>query len=274
MSSKFTGERLETSICNGNTINHLHRYAISMALIKEKTVLDIASGEGYGSHLMSLDASFVYGVDIDAETIERAKIKYNRGNLKFLHGSTSKIPLENNSVDVVISFETIEHHNEHEEMLTEIKRVLRPEGTLLISSPDKHFYSDLRKYTNPFHIKELYKDEFIDLLSIRFKNHKLFSQSYINGSSLILEDRKRYEFEFFTGDYSKVKNTLSNANFLIALCSDSDLVNINNSIFEGGYMLEEQVLEKKLKNVYSSNSYKLGSFILTPFRIMKRYLKR
>lgn len=274
MSSKFTGERLEASIYNGNTINHLHRYAIAMSLIKGKTVLDIASGEGYGSHLMSFDGGYIYGVDIDEETIERAQIKYKRDNLKFLKGSTSQIPLQDNSVDVIISYETIEHHDEHEQMLIEIKRVLRPEGFLLISSPDKHFYSDIRKYNNPFHVKELYKDEFVNLISNNFNNYKLFSQSYINGSSLIIEDVKRPHFDFFTGDYSKVQVAKSTPNFLIAICSDIDLKNINSSIFEGRNMLEAHDSEKKLKNFYSSNSYKLGNFILTPFKILKRFLKR
>jgi ubiquinone/menaquinone biosynthesis C-methylase UbiE len=186
MSSKFTGERLETSIFNGNTINHLHRYAIAMPLVKGKTVLDIASGEGYGSHFLSFESLKVYGVDIDKESIDNAKIKYTRDNLEFFVGSTSHIPLETNSVDVVISYETIEHHDEHEQMMSEIKRVLKPEGTLIISSPDKYFYSDKRNYNNPFHVKELYKADFTELISKYFKNYSLYSQSYIYGSSLIL----------------------------------------------------------------------------------------
>lgn len=274
MSSKFTGERLETSIYNGNTINHLHRYAIAMSLIKGKTILDIASGEGYGSHLMSFESDYVYGVDRDEETIERAKTKYKRENLKFLKGSTSQIPLQDSSVDVVISFETIEHHDEHDQMLTEIKRVLRPEGVLLISSPDKYFYSDLRSYNNPFHVKELYKDEFKDLISRYFKNYKLFSQSYINGSSLIIDDLERNEFGFFTGDYSKVKTAISNPNFIIAICSDINLQNINDSIYDGRKIIDDHILDKKIRHVYNSNSYKVGNFILSPFKIFKRYFKR
>ncbi len=274
MSSKFTGERLETSIYNGNTINHLHRYAIALSLIKDKTVLDIASGEGYGSHLMSFESNYVFGVDIDEETIERAKTKYKRENLKFLKGSTTQIPLQDNSVDVIISFETIEHHDEHEQMLAEIKRVLRPGGTLLISSPDKYFYSDIRSYSNPFHIKELYKDEFKDLIARYFKNYKLLSQSYINGSSLILDDIKRNEFEFFTGGYSKITTAISNPNFLIAICSDITLQNINDSIYDGRKIIDNIILEKKLKDVYNSNTYKVGNFILYPVKILKRYFKR
>lgn len=270
MSSNFTGERLETTICNGNTINHLHRYAIAMALIKGKTVLDIASGEGYGSHLMSFESLKVYGVDIDKESIDRAQIKYTRDNLEFLVGSTSNIPLETNSVDVVISYETIEHHNEHEQMMAEIKRVLKPEGTLVISSPDKYFYSDKRNYNNPFHAKELYKSEFTELISKYFKNHLVYSQSYIYGSSLILEDSNREYFEFYTGDFSKIQKTDSYPNFLIALCSDGIVRKMSSSIYEGRNVIDKQHLKKKLNNVYKSNTYKVGAFILWPFKFLKR----
>lgn len=270
MSSKFTGERLETSIYNGNTINHLHRYAISMPLIKGKTVLDIASGEGYGSHLMSFESQHVYGVDIDATTIEKAKNKYSRSNLEFLTGSTSQIPLENDSVDIVISFETIEHHDEHDQMMTEIKRVLKPNGTLIISSPDKHFYTDKRNYKNPYHIKELYKSEFANLITKYFKNHKLYSQSYIYGSSLIIGDSNRNLFEFYTGDYDSIQKTESYPNFLIAVCSDIELKEINNSIYEGRKVLDDKNLEKRLNTIYNSNTYKVGAFILAPLKYLKR----
>ncbi|WP_055445282.1 class I SAM-dependent methyltransferase [Lacinutrix himadriensis] len=271
MGGIFTGERLETSIFNGNTINHLHRYAVAMHLVKGKTVLDIASGEGYGSHLMSLESLKVYGVDIDKESIDRAKIKYSRDNLEFLVGSTSDIPLDTNSVDVVISYETIEHHDEHEQMMTEIKRVLKPKGTLIISSPDKYFYSDKRNYNNPFHIKELYKSEFTDLLSKYFKIYKLYSQSYIYGSSLILDDTNREYFKYYTGDYAKIQATESYPNFLIAICADGDLQKISNSIYEGRNLIESQDLEKRLNYVYNSNTYKVGSFILAPLKFLKRF---
>ena len=272
MSSKFTGERLETNIYNGNTINHLHRYAVSLALIKGKIILDIACGEGYGSNLMSFESSLVYGVDIDEETIERANSKYKRDNLKFLTGTTSKIPLESNSIDVVISYETLEHHDEHEKMMIEIKRVLKPEGILLISTPDKHFYSDKRNYKNSFHVKELYKSEFIYLINKHFKNYQLYSQSYINGSSIILKDIHRKNFEFYTGDYGKVIKTVSNPNYLIAVCTDDSLIDIENSIFEGKTLIDNKIWEKKIKYVYESNSYRLGAFIIKPFKFLKRFL--
>ena len=103
---EWTGERLTTSKTNEIAIHHLHRYAIAIDLAKGKDVLDIASGEGYGSNLLANTAKSVTGVDISESVIEFAKKKYTRNNLSFKVGSTSNIPLENDSVDLLVSFET------------------------------------------------------------------------------------------------------------------------------------------------------------------------
>ncbi len=70
------------------------------------------------------------GVDIDTDTIKKASRKYVKDNLTFLVGTTSNIPVEDNSIDVVTSFETIEHYTEHEKILEEIKRVLKEDGVV------------------------------------------------------------------------------------------------------------------------------------------------
>ncbi|MBA3986001.1 MAG: class I SAM-dependent methyltransferase, partial [Flavobacteriales bacterium] len=188
-------------------------------------------------------------------------------------GSTSSIPLEDHSIDVVISFETLEHHDEHEEMMMEVKRVLKPEGVLLISTPDKYFYSDLRSYKNQYHVKELYKPQFINLISKYFSNYQIFTQSYISGNSIIIEDSKRDYFEFYSGSFEKLETITSYPQFLIAQCSNSKLKAINDSIFDGKQLLDSKILEKQLKYVYNSNSYKVGNFILKPFKAIQKFFK-
>ena len=98
MKNNWTGERLETYIYSKDSIDHLHRYSIVSNYIEGKIVLDIASGEGYGSNIISEKAKFVYGVDIDETSIKDAKLKYKKDNLKFLVGSTSSIPIEDLSL--------------------------------------------------------------------------------------------------------------------------------------------------------------------------------
>lgn len=81
MPSKWTGERMETFVLNDSTLEHLHRYALVMGLVKDMTVLDIACGEGYGTTLLADAAAAVVGIDIDANTIQKAAQKYQKQNL-------------------------------------------------------------------------------------------------------------------------------------------------------------------------------------------------
>jgi protein-L-isoaspartate O-methyltransferase len=71
----WTGERLETFIYGDTAVEHLHRYSMASTLIKDRVVLDIASGEGYGSLLLSKIARQVIGVDIDEQVVKNATLK-------------------------------------------------------------------------------------------------------------------------------------------------------------------------------------------------------
>lgn len=148
---------------------HWHRYHAIQRLAADKRVLDVACGEGYGSALLSRFATEVSGVDISSEAIAHATHAYSKQtNLKFFAASCTNLPFADNSFEVVVSFETIEHIVEHVAFLNEIKRVLTPDGLLIISSPNKAEYSDARHFENEFHVKELYRDELAMLISTRF----------------------------------------------------------------------------------------------------------
>lgn len=268
----WTGERLETFIFSRDSIDHLHRYAIVSDYIKDKIVLDIASGEGYGSNLMSEKASFVYGVDIDDYTVQEAKLKYKKDNLEFITGNTSRIPIEDNSVDIVVSFETIEHHNEHDEMMAEIKRVLRPKGLLIISTPDKLYYSDNRSFNNQFHVKELYKQEFTDLISRNFSKMQLLTQKYSNGNSIIQDETTHNELLIFSGNYEEIKDVIINPLYLIAIASDGVFGDQKTTIFDGNQIVSDS-FKNKTNKIYESNSYRLGHLILLPLKFLKKIFK-
>ena len=79
MKKNWTGERLETFIYGDVVVEHLHRYAMAEMFVKDKIVLDIASGEGYGSNILSKTARQVTGVDIDKQAVEKASQKYKAG---------------------------------------------------------------------------------------------------------------------------------------------------------------------------------------------------
>ncbi|MBD8697843.1 glycosyltransferase [Stenotrophomonas sp. CFBP 13718] len=166
---EFTGERFVPTEHGVIRQEHLHRYAWCLPLVEGKDVLDVASGEGYGSAMLASRARSVRGVDISHDAVAHASERYaDVANLEYLQGSAAAIPLPNDSVDVVVSFETIEHLYEQEEMMSEIRRVLRPDGVMVMSSPNKEVYSDRAGYHNEYHVKELYLEEFHSLVGRHF----------------------------------------------------------------------------------------------------------
>lgn len=273
----FTGERLVTGVQGDIVELHLHRYAMAMEFIQNKVVLDIASGEGYGSNLMANIAQSVIGVDIDEKTIAFAQSKYLRKNLSFKVGSADNIPVEDHSVDVVVSFETIEHHDKHEEMLQEIKRVLTPGGLLIMSSPDKLNYRDIPKHYNQFHIKELYREEFKQLIQRYFTHVKIFYQTMVYGSIIVPEDGKGQNFNEYSGDFDGL-NSNSTVHFPVynvCIASDSSLENsvpVSNSLFDCETLLHK-ILAKE-SEIYNSKTYRAGKLVTFPIHFLRKILKK
>ena len=185
---EFTGERFVPQIHGNIELEHIHRYLVACNLAAGKDVLDIACGEGYGSARLALSARKVYGVDISNEAVVDASANYVADNIRFLVGSCEAIPLPDRSVDLVASFETIEHHDKHDEMMLEIKRVLRSNGVVIISSSDKQTYSIEPSYQNPYPVKELFAGVFRELFSNHFRNTKHFGQKITYGSAFLEED--------------------------------------------------------------------------------------
>jgi len=129
---EITGERYVPGQSGVIELEHFNRYyfVVSQIDLHGKTVLDIASGEGYGSYILSKYSKRVIGIDISKDAVDYAAHKYNTGNLEFLHGNIIDIPLKDESVDIVVSFETIEHHDKHLKMMDEIKRIFKKKGGL------------------------------------------------------------------------------------------------------------------------------------------------
>lgn len=267
---KSTGERLTTHSINYTTIEHLHRYGLASELVKNKAVLDIASGEGYGSNLLAQTAKTVIGVDISTEAIAHATAKYNSANLKFIWGSADKIPCDDELFDVVVSFETIEHHDKHEEMMLEIKRVLKNDGLLIMSSPDKLYYTDIPQTINPYHIKELYESEFKELIKKHF-SYSHFLKQRLDYLSVMLPENTSLEFECYDGSFEKIyKKNNYGPHYIVSIASNDILPEIKITPFFTG----EKVIQDEITQLKNSWSYKLGHFILYPLRIIKRLCQK
>jgi len=178
---------------------HLHRYAFATQFVRNKRVLDLASGEGYGSNLLAKTAKQVVGIDIDEQTVRHAKNKYLLPHLDFKAGSILDVPIEGNGVfDVIVCFEALEHVDDHHKLLSEAKRLLTPNGLFLVSTPNKMLYTDEPQFNNPFHVHELYFDEFKALLENYFRQVEFLGQRIHCTSNMwpIFPENQTYPSEF------------------------------------------------------------------------------
>lgn len=163
-------ERFEPAESRGRiAYEHLHRYAICRDRVAGQRVLDVACGAGYGTNLLAQVAAKATGLDIDPVAIRTAAKKYQADNLSFVTGDCCEMPFEAGSFDVVVANEMIEHIAEHDSFIAEVKRVLAPGGTLLVSTPNKPVYNRY-KTPNPFHVAEMDISEFRRLLRRHFKH--------------------------------------------------------------------------------------------------------
>lgn len=161
-------------------MEHWARYAAFLPAAAGKSCLDVASGEGYGSDLLAERAGSVLGVDLSGENVRHASSKYAAGrtNLRFLQAdATRELPAEERSFDLVSSFETIEHLENPEGFLEQVRRVLRPGGAACISTPVPNVDPESGRPFNRHHFREYGADDFMMLLRRNFRHVVLAGQS-------------------------------------------------------------------------------------------------
>lgn len=217
---------------------HWHRYLLASSFVKDKVVLDVASGEGYGSNLLASYAAAVVGVDIEPEAVRHAAATYARPNLRFLCGPAEEIPISGQHLfDVVLSFETLEHlcPESQRQFLMEIKRLLRPDGMLLISTPNRLIYSDRNRHQNPFHQHEFSHVEFVDFLKEFFPSVQILSQRVYPGSFIWNMDTPahawaEYQLARVNGRLQPVWANGKEQLYYIAVCSQDGASPAPNSV--------------------------------------------
>jgi 2-polyprenyl-3-methyl-5-hydroxy-6-metoxy-1,4-benzoquinol methylase len=170
----YTGERIVPGKIPENLfLEHEARYVFAGGFVNGMRVLDVACGSGIGTHyLLKAGAQSCLGFDIDRSAIDYASAVY--GDCVFTQCEAVNLCLPDNSIDVVVSFETIEHVMDQLTFLRECKRVLRPGGRLICSTPNRTISRWGQK--NPFHFRELTVVEFADLLTSMFSEVQLYAQ--------------------------------------------------------------------------------------------------
>ncbi len=182
--AEFTGERLIPGEVDIDLLNeHMARYNFAARLARGKRVLDAGCGAGYGSAELAQVAESVVGVDIAPDAIAFARAHYERANLRFEEASCTKLPFEDAAFDLVAAFEVIEHLENWRGFLQEVRRVLAPSGQLIVSTPNKLYYTESRgtEGANPFHVHEFDFDEFTRELKEFFPHVSMFLENHVQG---------------------------------------------------------------------------------------------
>ncbi|MCW3015136.1 MAG: glycosyl transferase, partial [Solirubrobacterales bacterium] len=190
----WTGERAVPWTPDVQVVyEHFHRYLWARTLVRGRRVLDIGSGEGFGAALLAGAAASVTGIDIDPRTVEHSQLRYGAEALTFSVASATDLGhLADGAFDVIVAFEVIEHVEDHERVMAEIERLLSASGIVIMSTPDRHTYSEAMAQENVFHVRELSALEFRDLLGTRFAHVQLFGQRAVTGSRIEAVDGGEY----------------------------------------------------------------------------------
>jgi len=182
---EFTGERFTPECVREIWYEHWHRYVFARAFAQGRRVLDAACGEGYGSALLAASADSVLGVDIAESAVAHARQRYGQhANLRFEQGDCTALSCGDAQFDLIVSFETLEHVAAQQELIAGFARALAPGGLLVVSSPDKRTYSEKSGFRNEFHVRELYRDELLELLRPHFPFVRLYGQKLLFQSAI------------------------------------------------------------------------------------------
>ncbi|MCM8795683.1 MAG: class I SAM-dependent methyltransferase [Candidatus Omnitrophica bacterium] len=179
---EFTGEFLipdKTSFIDWKDYQrHIFRYLFASEYVKDKLVLDLACGVGYGAYILSKrGAKKVIGGEIKSELLDYANFYYKGENRYFVSLDCLELPFRDKSFDIIVSFETIEHLLDVKKFLSESCRILKPDGAFICSTPNL-FSRYTKEQIPPFHIHEFHLRELKALLQKHFYEILLFTQDY------------------------------------------------------------------------------------------------
>jgi len=253
----FTGERFIPQRTDPLlALEHYHRYCFAARFAENRRVLDIACGEGYGSAFLAKWAKEVIGIDSDADTIDHAGNKYSSmSNLSFQVGRCEASHEHLGGFDLVVSYETIEHLTEHDqvELLNHIGKVLGQDGLFICSSPDKNEYAAAGQSKNQFHKHEMTLTELKSRLQTYFRHVYLYGQRILSLSAMWkLDGWRDAPFRFYARnellEEVPVGESFSPPLYVIALCSNRALQ--SETIAEANSFYFDTANVEKTKDLY------------------------
>lgn len=230
-----TGERIllekETPLM---IARHFSAYKFCRDYVKDRDILDIGCGQGYGSNYLAGFARQVTGIDYNQEVIDYARDKYRNNNLTFEVLNVKDFACLKKQFDIICSFQVIEHIADAAKLLSDISSLLNYNGTFICSTPNRLDASPGSiKPLNKFHIKEYLLTEFREILKTSFKDVKIFGlkrgkrlnfyrrlkkSGVFNLLPTSINPVKRFYESIDSDDFIIVKDKLDTALDFIAVC--------------------------------------------------------
>jgi SAM-dependent methyltransferase len=150
---------------------HCAAYAHAARVVRGKAVLDLGCNTGYGTKMLAARASRTVGLDVSERAIAVAKAKHGDSGIDFGVTDGTRIPFPDNSFDLITCFQIIEHLVEYEGFMSEVKRVLTPDGVVIFTTPNALQRLDPgMKPWNEFHVREFSGEELQQTLDDHFDN--------------------------------------------------------------------------------------------------------
>jgi len=173
-----SGERVNPDFPDENFNSHLRFYQFASQFVSGKDVLDCGCGTGYGTALFAESgAKSALGIDFSEDAITFATSRFVRKNLSYRVMDAQRLTVPDVAFDFVFSSENLEHLPHAESNIAEIKRILRPDGMLVLGTPNKEMSSPGREPTNPYHVREFYFEELQEILAAHFRCVHIFENS-------------------------------------------------------------------------------------------------
>lgn len=166
---------------------HLSRYLWALQFVKNKKVLDVGCGSGYGTAILAKSATEVIGIDKSENAVNYARNRFTAENTRFYVKDILNDELFKEKFDVILSFEVIEHLKDIEIFLNKLIGLLADQGRLIIGTPNLLFRQINKIPDNPFHLKEYTPEELKGLLGKHFNQVEIYGQK-------IFDPRKRADY--------------------------------------------------------------------------------
>ncbi|NOR23261.1 MAG: methyltransferase domain-containing protein [Desulforhopalus sp.] len=174
-------------------LRHLFPYEHVKDLIEpDQRVIEIGFGEGYGTHILSTGCLEIVALEIEPKVISHAREKYRSDNSVFKLYDGSTIPLPDESFDVAVSFQVIEHVDNDVNFVSELHRVLKNGGRLYLTTPNRSLrLKPGERPFNRYHKREYYHHELESVLRTSFRSVSVFGVSASESIRLIEIERLR-----------------------------------------------------------------------------------